>query len=154
MDENKLEFKDIAGYLPYHLFVKVKDNYPLEVTIDKTYNSYKFTHVEHVIADQYKPILRTMEDITKEITECGYNNDEPFTPLIRIAEACYPEFSGWRIDDEGRAYTRDNGYPHWITTEDVELATFEIFDMLSQWHFDYRGLIAKGLAVDINTIKR
>ena len=26
------------------------------------------------------------------------------------------------------------------------------YDLLNQWHFDYRNLIAEGLAIDINTL--
>ena len=28
------------------------------------------------------------------------------------------------------------------------------YDLLNQWHFDYRNLIAKGLAIDINTLNQ
>lgn len=153
----KLELKDIAGYLPYDLMCLVdKWNESQLLTGIKSNGLYFFGEIgiADICLDKINPILRPMSDITKKIVIEGYNKCNPFTPLIKIAEACYPEFKGWRIDDEGRAYTRDNGYPHWISISDVELSTYEIFDMLNQWHFDYRGLIKKGLAVDINTIKR
>lgn len=161
MDEIKLQLKDIAGYLPYCISCLNKEGelrYISDMYIGEPDCDLQLFDDNGKLEESYiediKPILRPMEDVTREIVVEGYNGDKPFTPLIEIAKACYPDMKGWRIDDEGRAYTRDNGYPHWITPENVELATFEIFDMLNQWHFDYRGLIKKGLAVDINTIKR
>lgn len=34
------------------------------------------------------------------------------------------------------------------------LNQYKYFDLLNQWHFDYRNLIHEGLAVDINTINK
>ena len=30
----------------------------------------------------------------------------------------------------------------------------QLFDLLNQWHFDYRNLIADGLAIDIKTLNQ
>lgn len=158
-----LELKDIAAYLPYDVEYIYKDSYcccmrdkeviiglsilnsGISITMDTPLGG------EEVTISAIKPVLHPMSDLSKEITVKGYNEDKPFIPLIKIAEACYPEAKGgWHIDENGWAKVRINGSPTFITPGDVNIASYDIFDMLSQWHFDYRGLIEEGLAIDIN----
>lgn len=144
----KLELKDIAGYLPYHLFVKSEHTNPVEVTVEKHYNSYKFTHVENMIYLDYKPILRPMSDIGKEISEQGYNNGEPFIPAEVIR-------SFFKLDcDDYNDVGCDKDF---IIPGTPYLAYHQlsfIVELLNQWHFDHKGLIRDGLAIDINTINK
>lgn len=44
----------------------------------------------------HHPILRPLSDLTKEITHKGYNNDEPFVPLVELAKKQWPTFK-WRL---------------------------------------------------------
>lgn len=151
-----LELKDIVGYLPYDLRCLVsKWNEPQCLFGAKANGIYFFGEIgiADLCLDDIKPILHPMSDISKEIIVKGYNKEQPFIPVIKIAEFCNPHMTGWKIDGKGRAYTRDNGWPQWVSPEQVEMATFDIFDLLNKWHFDYRGLIDEGLAVDINKSK-
>lgn len=151
----KLELKDIVGYLPYDLNIVIGGsiyrvtNISIEASCVIYTDRYR-TYSDCIWIQDVKPILRPMSDISKEITVKGYNEDKPFIPIIKIAEFCNPHMMGWKIDGKGRAYTRDNGWPQWVSPEQVKVATFDIFDLLNKWHFDYRGLIDEGLAVDIN----
>lgn len=39
-----------------------------------------------VVTEAIKPILRPLSDLTKEITHAGYNENQPFIPLVELAK--------------------------------------------------------------------
>lgn len=46
-------------------------------------------------------------------------------------------------------------FGHFDKTRNIPLGVpfqVDLFDKLNEWHFDYRGLIEQGLAIDINTL--
>ncbi|MEG2371101.1 MAG: hypothetical protein RSB23_08075 [Alistipes sp.] len=73
------------------------------------------------------PILRSMYDLNKTITHKGYNDNKPFTPLMVL----------FAIKLNPRA----------------ALTTTATNDLLYYWHFDTRGLIEAGEAIDANTLE-
>lgn len=137
-----LELKDIAGYLPYGLVVKCKvsNDHALywacacHILFEKVLLSGARDKEWHTL-DKIKPYLRPMSDLTKEITHKG----ETFVPLDRIqAISRFFEF-----DDCGLLFMR-NGctQSEWL----------QVFELLSEWKFDYHGLIPASLAIDVNTL--
>ena len=112
-----------------------------------------------------KPILRPMIDLINSIIVKGYNNNKPFVPLIDMAK--------YYMSNEGDNYELERDpdpdvatYYVKATINDYKGPTLYYFnldvryyrinlwelDFLNQWHFDYRGLIDKGLAIDINKL--
>lgn len=127
--------------------------YGVKVFDEDALNSYKVVlydpakgeiAIRHLENSELRPILFPLSCLTREITV----NGKVFVPLIEIAKMLYPELSGWAIVD-GKAFTRDNGFPCYITPDQILCATYDIFDRLNEWMIDYRGLIEKGLAVSV-----
>ncbi len=144
----KLQLKHIAPYLPYKLFGKVYG----KNTIDKLLGiygtdghtltmSYRVNNHNTVDYDcninEFKPILRPLSDLTKEIEVNGEN----FVPIEKVQD--------WNtsIDfaKEFEALLEDE---RWLST-----TSYLLVELLFEWHFDVFGLIEEGLAIDINTLE-
>ena len=141
----KLELKDIAGYLSYGLKCLDIENIA-EVIYEFSTNSadgINFVNAGKYTISQLKPILRPMSDLTKEIEV----NGDKFVPIERMKylQLISPFYNigdvlGGQIIDSLFTSSRYGG-------------EFMIIDFLNSLHFDYRGLIGQGLAIDINTLK-
>lgn len=125
----ELELKHLAAYLPYGL--KVEYSLPewqqkqidkitmLSISHSRVYiESYNFNGW----IEKYKPILRPLSYLTKEIEV----NGEKFIPRMK--------FYGTPLDYK-------------ITSN-----SYDVIQKLLEWHFDIFGLIDSGLAVDINSL--
>ena len=159
----KLEIQHLAPYLPYGLKMGVFDYYEdgddeweiqelgsLSVEKkDETLNEWWNADGDnHYMSSEFKPILRSLSDLTKEIEV----NGERFTP------------SEWFEigDDDNNSEEYDNGNVklckeiEWASLDsgghDARMLPFGVVQKLFEWHFDVFGLIEKNLAIDINTI--
>lgn len=121
----KLELKYLAGYLPYRLKVS-------KIHVMHSHTGIgSIDHVLHSVnkgKSQYKPILRPLSDLIKEIEV----NGEKFVPMDKIA--IYGDID-YLIEQ--------------IKTGMVEVI---VWKMLLEWHFDIYGLIENGLAIDKNKL--
>jgi len=153
----KIELKQLTGYLPYGLkgnlenldyydTVMNKELYRIET--GKTENS-KTYDVMVIVGDEegnisdFKPILRPLSDLTKEI-EVNGNRFLPAEILFSIDNS--------EIDDFKLYGTMPN---YWKDALKIKPRYYDFWQIqfLYEWHFDIHGLIEKGLAIDINTIK-
>lgn len=137
-----LELKHLAAYLPYGITVYGSSELWKLFGIDKVVNGEIFVNLENVngnpTANYYRSasmyehslVLRPLSDLTKEIEM----NGERFVPIKKIS-----------IYGDNKAYLEEA-----ILTGLVEVI---VFNMLLSWHFDVFGLIEKGLAIDVNTLK-
>ena len=122
----KLELKHLSGYLPYELRIK-NSNTEMPLT---GYYLDELNDPQFGFDDTFKPILRPLSDLTKEIEV----NGEKFVPIDEIAE----------IEEVVCTYsieffeTSIKYLPNWIT------------EKLLEWHFDIHGLIENDLAIDKN----
>lgn len=146
----KLELKHLSPYLPYKL--KVLDTI---IGKEKVMNlgqgaSTNWVGIKTILnySDNcegnnfvYKPILRPLSDLTKEIE----HNDEKFIPI----DVLNKEVSvGVKVFSHGTYITMStsmNGFNLFSTYKQME--------KLFEWHFDVFGLIEKVLAIDINSIE-
>ena len=124
----KLELKYLAPYLPYGLKFYWEDlkgniNEPWSLTINS---------IDFALENQNKPILRPLSDLTKEIT----HNGEKFIPI------------DYFVGDDS-----DLVYNACLIHNDFSYLPYNLVQLLLEWHFDIFGLIEKGLAIDINTLK-
>lgn len=152
-----LELKDICGYLSGRILGKHPEG-------DICWIDLAFVAKHGIELCNYRPVLRPMSDLTKEIRQNCYNNSKPFIPIVELA--CMLEAQGyWRVygagaadfgeDDESCIAQLVFDGDHFVYTVDDEYDTFNsvaIYDKLNAWMFDYRGLISAGLAVDVNTL--
>lgn len=154
---NKIELKHLAFYLPYELrgmrYSEAANGY-----FYKTLDSGNIlSWMDHL---PYKPILRPLSDLTKEVEGIG-------VPMLKILEIngksnrrienC--KFDGSFIYETGFHYGREvNGQKNtdWKISETIFLKelSFTNLSWLLKNHFDVFGLIDKNLAWNFNTIKK
>lgn len=129
MDNKKLLLTDLYGRLPYG--VEMHD-----IADDEHLSTILIGIVEDII------VLKDVYDYT--YTEV--NSYRPYLfPLSSMTEEQKKEFPGevsiLNAFIDGSIYLSEDEK---LTPEDL----IEIFDFLNKNHFDYRGLIKKGLALD------
>jgi hypothetical protein len=164
MTDKKLEFKDIAGYLPYGLKCKYYldgwfhgdfDGWTINDFMDK--NSYE----EH----DFRLILRPISDLYKTII----HNEKEIVPIVEMAKIAFPHFQigkvnmynevtcneyieGYKQPDITFGFDGENFYAFYEKEINVS-NQYQLFDYIHELKIDYRGLIDAGLAIDVNTLE-
>ena len=125
----KLELKHLAPYLPYKLKAAIRlredSSLPVEDECIVTITCFEVAYLDSEY-DEFKPIMRPLSDLTK--------------------------VNGFSLSD-----MISHGYhnPFWLPENFNVIYLMHLdFEKLVSWHFDVFGLIEKGLAIDINTIKK
>jgi len=134
---DKLELKHLAPYLPYGLKMS---EYEYDLVLNTNNHPNHCYDLEYSIKEQIKPILRPLSDLDKyipKLIEMNLQEDDKFT-LMSIQESF--NFKDGLIDSE-QLDAEIGGLNNWVVNQ------------LNEWHFDVFGLIPKGLAIDINTLK-
>jgi len=125
----KLELKQIVGYLPYGLKVfYMEDIY--DVTLEDEMDSFSIC-LKDVLEGNHKPLFRPLSDLEKEINV----NGEKFIPISKMEGINFNISLKWIKNDV-------NSIPNYL------------YEKLQEWNFDVKGLIEKGLAIDINTLQQ
>lgn len=161
----ELELKHLAAYLPYGLKLLYRDESVRDLLYLQTNHTSDVVHI-------FKPILRNLSDLTKEIEV----NGERFVPIDRIGKMSgvkqLERFEcddivgyGWTesYGDDGQGYelsfnTEKMTFGVWADMKDdggamlYEVGGYNEVQKLLEWHFDIYGLIESGLAIDINTL--
>jgi hypothetical protein len=96
-------------------------------------NEFEIAIKEVFINSSYKPILRPLSDLTKEIEV----NGERFVPIVELSYYANEQTNKGKV---GLEWGIVNTFPY-----------LDIQKLLS-WHFDIYNLIEQGLAIDINTL--
>lgn len=134
----KLELKHLAPYLPYGLKV-IKVNRDNEIIIlnqlkhfPATGNNAFYINDVYVHQGNYKPILRPLSDLTKEIEHDG----EKFVPREWFESSNCPD-----EHEQFLACLSDPSIPN-------HYMSYRITQKFFEWHFDVFGLIPAGLAIE------
>ena len=143
----KLELKHLAPYLPYNL--KVSKLHVMHTCLG-------IGSIDHILTTQkeaYKPILRPLSDLTKEIEI----NGEKFVPIVELAKIAYPDLV-WEFD-RTRAISEWKKEPAYFFFQKNSFFAclfnnaipnqIVLFNKLFEWHFDVFGLINQGLALPL-----
>lgn len=165
--------KHLAPYLPYCLKMKspngfrpnVKESTGVSGIVYLTGDLYADIENDTFNGEVFKPILRPLSYLTKEIEV----NGKKFVPLVEIIKYLNFKFLRYEIKDNSLDVVFDNKLQtkerFWFSNFKVtsfycsnmnKLMYKDIYgaiNKLFEWHFDVSGLIEKGLAVDINTLK-
>lgn len=136
-EDKELLFKDLCGRLPYHVYVKVwlKNGTTEEGFLDLEHNyvdvlrdAFYYNKIKDI-----KPYLRPMSSMT----------EEEFAKL--------KEYSGLIYDQLDLASFQNGTYKclDFYLSEVPSYVVILVFDWLNKNHFDYRGLIESGLAIEV-----
>lgn len=158
----KLEQQDIVSYLPYKLQV-LSDQWHEPMSLVGVQG--RLAYIDCLVTDisMIRPFLHSMFDLTKETLIEGYNNNEPFVPIIELGFVLFG-YRGVLIDNKLRVgyENRDSWYwdngDFYMEQQEADYYTNvsyrKAYNLLYQWHFDVNGLIEKGLAININTLNQ
>ena len=145
-EEKQLLLKDLCARLPYHLRGKSKEGKLYEATVIYDTGTILASEVDGIntnICCGFKPYLRLMSSMTEEealklwdLLYSSYRRNKILEIIIKQECIDY-------ILDDGVASTETFS----IYYDDV-VRTIDTFDWLNSHHFDYRGLIEKGLALE------
>jgi hypothetical protein len=141
----KLELKYLEPYLPYKLkgFYEMSSTQKKETlqAIDTLGKCRTDEDLRWFDIKMFKPILRPLSDLTKEI-EVNGKKFVPITELLRL--------SGFNVSimnfEEQLEYLSSFTFLPCINWNDVQ--------KLLEWHFDIYGLIEHNLAIDVNTLNK
>ncbi len=140
----KLEDK-LYAYLPYELKIKWNDEDSkgtltgISFIGDIIHAQLDFKGVKGMYEfSDFKPILRPLSDLTKEIEHEGIT----FNPYTYWSEKVVSKEQWQKICETiSDDYCKIMDLPAWCV------------NLLYMWHFDIFNLIPEGLAIDINTIE-
>jgi len=146
-EEKDLLLQDLCARLPYGVFCNMGLDYPLPLQrlfVDKLdgilLDFYEDGKAYQVYLSEVKPYLRPMSSMTKEErVEFSQLLDKRYCEEDwegHISTSYCIEIDDVYIDDEGGIK-----YPSTFRMDAV--------DWLNAHHFDYRGLIEKGLAIEV-----
>jgi hypothetical protein len=128
-EDKELLLKDLCARLPYGMICTDSRHGDSKITeIDTISNTvYCSDFDEYVPIEKCNPYLRPMSSMTKE-------------EMLEYSCFVSKEYDGYLNDD-----TPDFTGNHFVYIEDVSL----FIDWLNESHFDHRGLIPKGLAIEV-----
>jgi hypothetical protein len=127
-EDKELLLKDLCSRLPYEVIL-------LSSNGKVTYQTDGNTATELLVEEGWKPYLRPLSSMT----------EEEFGKLEKYSELIY--------DQLNLASFQDGAYKclDFYLTEVPSDVVIRVFDWLNKNHFDYRGLIEKGLAIKVTT---
>ena len=151
-----IELKNLAPYLPYGLkgicteeFTGIETVYGISYYKDSS-DIYLITSFDDLDIEYFKPILRPLSDLTKEI---NYGlSTYAFTYLFEIGDCdgCVFEFEHGNI----KTIKALENISKYNSYNDINYLPNAVVNMMYEHHFDVFGLIEKGLAIDINTLNQ
>ena len=164
----KIELKDVVGYLPYGLYCLNCDDMIEEIDLYNVNNLIRGLDLqdeteynELAASQQYKPVLRPLDDLYRTIT----HNGKKIIPIVELAKLSLPGYE-WTLEDtmfaianiggnNARFKYSENSKSFFVYYNSIEVSNnqYKLFDFLHELKIDYRGLIDEGLAVDANTLE-
>ena len=167
----KLKAEHIAAYLPYRLKV-IADNDMTHIydltNVSLFQGIFKFGTCQQINDDFFEeddiylhniiPILRPISDLIKQLKDGRIS-------LVELAKIAFPHHK-WELWNDIAVNKDDIGFIKnkfsYVCSEDYFMHTFKdggcvknlskLYDYLNEHFFDYRGLIGRSLAIDVNTL--
>ena len=135
-EDKKLLLNDLCARLPYGVIVKMNNpNYlPAKLTaVNIETELVELNTIRDVPVGTYKPYLRPMSSMT----------EEEFESL--------KEYSGLKYEQLDLASFQDGAYKclDFYLNEVPAYVVILVFDWLNAHHFDFRGLLERGLAIAV-----
>lgn len=121
-EDKELLLKDLCARLPYGIKCKIA-------------HSYKYKATQDVV---------TLTDISHISPECYFEESDEFEKIENVKPYLCPMSS--MTNEEYEDYISFDAYTH--LNDGSEVPCMLQIDWLNTHHFDYRGLIEKGLALE------
>jgi hypothetical protein len=157
-----LRLTDFIGYLPHGLnYTYDQGGNGIEFDYNRMIDEDEWSSAVYDLTNQnknYKPILRPIMDLYRPIM----HNREEIIPILRLAliadPMCKYELAGDRAENQEQTQfwfcpekkcfrlQCNGGYEYYITDQHL------LYDYMDMLKIDYRGLIERGLAVDVNLL--
>ena len=146
MDKFKKELllKDLSARLPYDVECKVSHDFSKHRRIVGLHPTKKFdVLVENYCHDPLNPIYIKLENIKPYLFPLSSMTEEQKNELNGLTDSIEIDSYGIMSKEEYDIYHR-KPYFECVNLDDALV----IIDWLNKKHFDYRGLIGRGLAID------
>lgn len=176
MELKCIDLNDILAYLPYGLYAERLDyfvdfsgnRFDEIVGVNKYDDLWYVERKDGIKSDilSTRPLLFPISCLTQYISISKVNNGEPFIPIVELLKQLH---SDWWQEYQGTRYIE-------ITYDDSPFKTYSCFkymatkdlvihknmplnhpywltQKLNEWYIDYRGLIEKGLALDVTCLE-
>lgn len=158
--KRELTLADVVGYMAHEVIFEKRDE-DGSVGLRRIYPP--------AVQALGRPVLRPMSDLYVEITDRGYNDGKAFIPIAELANivedqesaqwifeqadermySCY--WKDWFLwDHERKTFIRTDSLSS--STAYVITCSYKLYDFLCRLHFDFRGLIDDGLAINVHDL--
>ena len=138
-EDKQLLFKDICARLPYGVKINIYDDYSGTMK-DEELNAFHINSIYNIEYRKLRPYLRSMSSMSKE---------EAIEMLSTIINT--DGIIGYKLEKDKFKFIFKSGTGHFGGFTIIFFNTIyclKQFDWLNTHHFDYRGLIEKGLAIE------
>ena len=135
-EDKKLLLTDLCARLPYEVEVYYSETVPISTL--KTINSEKRTCIVYDHSQWYRHSKFHIEEIKPYLRPMSSMTEEERDELEILCDSM-------SIDDEGNA----DIYIAILKNYNPILFNTKVIDWFNSHHFDYRGLIEKGLAIEV-----
>ena len=132
-EEKELLLKDLCARLPYGVKIRVNDKIETVEGINILDNIVEFGTYMACDIDEVKPYLLPLSSMT----------EEQFVELKEYTELLYEHNTLELVEWSNTCKTLE----FWLEEVPANVV-IKVFDWLNKNHFDYRGLIEKGFAID------
>ena len=136
-EDKELLLKDLSARLPYGVKISIDDDFPIVLNQISYSDGYVGKNNECYSLDHFviKPYLFPLSSMTEE----------------QKKELC--KVGGYEAREEDCGYHSEIFYYNMVGNKNVFYPDADDIDWLNKNHFDYRGLIEKGLAIDATGLK-
>ena len=147
-EDKELLIKDLCARLPYGVKCYNRETETIFILSDVSDTDSDLPTFDYGFADidDIKPYLRPMSSMTEE-----EKHDLLVTTVGIECVKYFQVLSDGSIDNTDAAHQDLYNFTmHWINFDGINTTSY--LDWLNAHHFDYRGLIKKGLAIDCTNL--
>ena len=142
-EDKELLLKDLCSRLPYGVIGKCEIDASYDTSFDTIFQTHKFDAVVYGLKEDLLFVTPMIEDMDEQNFA-----EEEVADGVDISDFKPYLFSLSSMTEEQKMFLKQQNWCIAISTSGTVETTVEGIDWLNKNHFDYRGLIEKGLAID------
>ena len=146
-EDKELLLKDLCSRLPYEVIGKCELDASYDTSFDTIFQTHKFDAVVYGLKEDLLLVTPLIEDMDEQ----EFANEEVVdgVDILDFIPYLFPLSS---MTDEQKMFLKQQNWCIAISTSGTVETTIEGIDWLNKNHFDYRGIIEKGLAIDATNL--